>query len=803
VEANPRARTAAGLIALLALAGVTVLSLWSVLPPSPAGADAPADEFSAARAFTHIEKVGAQVRVAGSPAADAVRNYIRASLTGLGLQVEEQDSVGATDALGDTFVMARVRNLIAVLPGSDSTGRVFMIAQYDSVQVSYDGNDDGAGVATLLETARALTQPGAKRPRNDIVFVFTDAEEACLCGAEAFQSQHWLAAEGGVVLNFEARGASGPVITSTGNADVVDVYGDSVPYPVGTRFAVDVYRILPKDRDFSPFSDAGPFTGLNSAYTDGSAVYHSPQDTPSAMDRGALQHRGSNALALARAFGAADIAALATPASADSAYFPVLGQLVRYPGWLIWPIATIALLATIALVFVARRRGLTSWARAAGGFALAPIPLLAGPVLAQLLWTLLVALRPGYAEMIDPRQPGWFRAGVVALAALALLTWYGLLRRRLGPWSLALGGLGWLAVLGLVLAAAAPGGSYLAAIAAMAVSIAGVVALSMRPDWLRLVALGAGGAVAVVILAPTVLLFFPALGLPTGGAAAVFAAMLGLALLPVLEWLYPPRLVVPGPRRRPEASGPVAKETADAAAEGRRSVPVPGRPRRWRAAAPALLAGALAIALLATGLAVDQFDATHPATHPEPAQLIYVLDADTGTARWASDDAKPSAWVGQYITGREDLKEAFPILGDDLATGPAEAASLPAPELSVVSDTTSGELRMLSLSLRPQRPARLVYLQVRDIGVRQATVAARSVPTDRLEGGFAVLFHAPPPDGVIVTLVLAGTGPAKIRVLDGGDGLAGLPGFRPRPDGIGTEGLHDSELVVVAKTYQI
>jgi hypothetical protein len=38
-----------------------------------------------------------------------------------------------------------------------------------------------------------------------------------------------------------------------------------------------------------------------------------------------------------------------------------------------------------------------------------------------------------------------------------------------------------------------------------------------------------------------VYLFFPALGLATGAAAALFAVILGLALLPVLDLLYPPR----------------------------------------------------------------------------------------------------------------------------------------------------------------------------------------------------------------------------------------------------------------------
>ena len=43
------------------------------------------------------------------------------------------------------------------------------------------------------------------------------------------------------------------------------------------------------------------------------------------MDHGSLQQHGANALALARAFGAADIATLAKPAGHDATYFPVLG----------------------------------------------------------------------------------------------------------------------------------------------------------------------------------------------------------------------------------------------------------------------------------------------------------------------------------------------------------------------------------------------------------------------------------------------------------------------------------------------
>jgi len=778
VTSTPRARPVAAAVALVSLAVLTWLSILSVLPPSARAADAPADEFSAARAFLHVEHVGARTHVAGSPANDAVRAYLVATLRGLGLQPEVQEAVGATTEETGPIGMARVRNVVALLPGSASTGRLFLVAHYDSVQVGPGASDDGAGVSTLLETARAMTA-GAK-PRNDVVFVFTDAEEACLCGAEAFAGQHRLAADGGVVLNLEARGSGGPAImfeTSAGNSRLVDVYGAEAPHPVGTSFAVEVYRILPNDTDFSAFLDKGRFTGLNAAYIDGSAVYHTPYDTPSNMDRRSLQHHGDNALALGRAFSSADLRDLATPAGGDATYFPALNLLVRYPGWLVWPFAMLALVAVGVLALLARRSGLVSWPRVAAGFGLGLIPLILAPVAAQLLWLLLVAVRPGYSDMIDPWRPGWFRLAVVSLVGAVLLTWYGLLRRRIGRWALWIGALGWLAVLGIVLAAFTPGGSYLAALPALAAAIAGLVAVAAPRPLVGLVTWTVAAAVAVIILAPTVLLFFPALGLATGGAAALFAVMLGLALLPVLDWLF-----------------------ADLDRAGTADVGEAGPPRRWLSATPAVVAAMLAVACVGTGLVVDRFDGAHPV----PAQLMYALDVDTGQARWVTTESAPGAWTSRYVNSPEQLDEAFPILSDGLTTGPAQAAQMPAPALTVVSDSATGGQRTLTLAVRPQRAVRMVYVRVDGPYVR-ATVAGREIPAERMPdaGAFEVLFHAPPPGGLQITLVLARTGPARIRVIDGSDGLDGLPGFEPRPRGVGVTGSHSSDLVLVAKTYTI
>jgi len=760
-----RPLVAAGALAVLAL--LAVLGIADVQPPSPRPASAPAGDFSAGRAFAHVQRIGQEVHVTGSPAADRVRDYIIEVLTGYGLRPQVQDTVGVNAGKFGAGTMAHVRNVVAVLPGTASTGQVVLLAHYDSVQVSFGASDDGAGVTTLLEVARALTS--GERPRNDTVLLFTDAEEACLCGAEAFVSRHPLGQKPSVVLNFEARGSSGPAVmfqTSVGNADLIDIYART-PDPVGTSLAVEVYRLLSNDTDFTPFLGQSRFTGLNTAYIDGSSVYHSPFDRPSTMSRASLQHHGDNALALARAFGRADLPPLMRPAGGDAVYFPFAGLLVRYPAALTWPIAALALIAVAALVFLARRRGLTSVPRTLTGLALSLVPLVVVAVAARLLWTLLVAIRPGYGELIDPARPVWFRFGVVALTAAILLGWSGLIRRRLGPVPLATGALTLLSLLGLLFAAVIPGGSYLVALPALTGALAGIAALYLRPDLLRMLALTAGAAVATLILAPTIALFFPALGMATGAAAALFTLLLGLAVLPVLEPLFRP---------------PAADR------------------HRLLGSAPALVALVLAVLCTSTGMVTDRWDAGHP----EPTHLMYALDRDTGTAEWVSLEQSPGPWTSKYVHDHRSLSRQFPVLPDGmLSVGPARAADLPAPTATILSDEPSAGGRTLRLRIASKRPVRFIsfYGEVGDHRITRATVAGRDATTYVTElDRFGILFNGPPADGIEVTLTLADAGPLKLRLVDGSDGLSDLPGFIPRPPAVGILGSHSSELAAVAAT---
>ncbi|SCE91577.1 Zn-dependent amino-or carboxypeptidase, M28 family [Micromonospora coriariae] len=785
--ARPRRRLTAAAAALVALAAVGAGSLLDLRTPAPTPADAPADEFSATRAYEDVQVIAARSHVAGSPANDQVRAHIEQQLRGLGLETEVQDTVapeaGQLSGAAGGATVARVRNVVARMPGTDPTGRVFLVAHYDSVQTGPGGNDDAAGTSAILEVARALA--AGPRPRNDIVFVLTDAEEACLCGASAFAASHPLAADGGVVLNLEARGSTGPVImfeTSRNNAKMVDVFGRAAPHPVGTSFAVEIYRALPNDTDFTAFLDRR-FVGLNSAYIDGGAIYHTPLDTPAAMDRSSLQQHGDNALGLAREFGRTDLTDLRS--GHDATYFPVPGGLVRYPGWLTLPLALLAVLGVAALGWLTRRRGRASTGRLATGFGLALVPIVAAPLAAQLLWMAITAIRPGYAELLDPYRPIWYRLAVLALAAAILFTWYALLRRRIGPAALAFGGLAWLALLGVLLAVAVPGGAYLTTLPALAGALGGLLALRTRQTgpW-PVVAVTAAAAVGVMILLPTVVLLFPALGMAMGGVAALVAVLLGLTALPVVDLLYP------------QAGGQ----------RGMRAL----RARRL-AMLPAGAAAVAAVVLAGVGLAVDRFDAAHPA----PTHLMYAMDAGTGQARWLSHETDPQPWTDGYVDGVTDVGDDFPGLGDgELRTGPAQPANLPAPKLEVLADSGSGSgsgsggERTLRLRLTPQREVRLATLHVdtSTATVLRAEVSGRSVPVEPRDGrwGFGLIFHAPPAEGIEVTLTLRPiAGQVALRAMDASDGLEGLPGFRPRPPAVGIVGSHSSEMLAVARTYPV
>jgi Zn-dependent M28 family amino/carboxypeptidase len=311
--------TPPGAAAAVAAAFLVGLSLAGVLlggPPAPVPAGAPASEFSAERAMAHVEEIAQRPHPVGSADHARVREYLIGTLERLGVKVERQAAVARR---GTTTVrMARVENLMARIAGTANTGAVLLASHYDSVPAAPGAADAGAGVAAILEAARAL-QTGPP-PRNDIILLFTDGEELGLLGARAFVEQHPWAKDVRMVLNFEARGTRGPAWmfeTAAGNGAVVAEWASLVPKPAGSSLIYEVYKHLPNETDFTEFKRLKT-AGLNFSFVGGVERYHTPGDSAAALDRGSLQHHGEAALRLARRFGAVDLGGLG---ARDGVYF--------------------------------------------------------------------------------------------------------------------------------------------------------------------------------------------------------------------------------------------------------------------------------------------------------------------------------------------------------------------------------------------------------------------------------------------------------------------------------------------------
>jgi len=82
------------------------------------------------------------------------------------------------------------RNVAAEIHGRTLPGEVVLLgAHFDSWDTGQGANDNGSGVAALVEAARLLRQSGA-RPRRTIRFVFFSGEEQALLGSRAYVEAH-------------------------------------------------------------------------------------------------------------------------------------------------------------------------------------------------------------------------------------------------------------------------------------------------------------------------------------------------------------------------------------------------------------------------------------------------------------------------------------------------------------------------------------------------------------------------------------------------------------------------------------
>ncbi len=413
-----------------------ILGVLALQVPSPRPTTAPAVAFSAERAMADVRVMGARPHPVGSADHARVQAYLVQRMTALGLSPALQAGAMSPEAInrltewgGDPAAVGnQAVNIVGVLPGRDPTAAaVLMMAHYDSAWGSPGAADDAAGVAAILESVRALKARGTFD--RTLVILITDAEELNLDGARIFFSEHPLRDRIGAVVNLEARGGGGRAMmfeTGRGNAETIDLFARVATRADGgatsNALSIFVYENMPNGTDFTIPKNRG-IAGLNFAFIGRPALYHTPEATPDMLDRGALQHIGSQALEATEAL----LSAPDLPTEGQNAvYGDVLGRflLVHAPGAGWGLLAITAGLGAFAAWGARHRTGLQAidvgrgmlsglWLVAMGVVVTQGVRVLAGPM-------------AGRAESADVyytllRRLPWMEAGaVLAVTAVAL-----------------------------------------------------------------------------------------------------------------------------------------------------------------------------------------------------------------------------------------------------------------------------------------------------------------------------------------------------------------------------------------------
>jgi hypothetical protein len=631
------------LVAFAALAALAALETCRLGNPDPAPADAPPAQFSASRAIATLRAVSVdEPHPVGTPAHDAVRDRIAAALRALDYAVEVQ----RTFACNATAVCGEVANLIARRPDPPAGGKAVVVAaHYDSVEAGPGASDDGTGVATALEIARAIRHEPLAHP---VVFLIDDGEENGLLGAVGFVGDAARSADAAFVINLEARGTSGtPYLFETSREQrwLVPIVARALPHPVTTSLFATVYDQLPNNTDLTVFKRAER-AGINFAYIGGGTQYHTPLDDFAHVDPGSVQRRGDQALAMVRAFAAADLGAAAPGAAV---WFDVFAAFVVWwpAGWSAWLVAAALVLLAVAVV-----RGMRAGRLTLGGVALGAVSFTGAVAVAAALGVALARLlglcEPGalFEPHPEPRiAAAWF-LGVAAAVGLA-----GLVRRRASFDAVFAGhALAWNA-LALVTAQTVPGAAYLF-IAPGLVMAALAAARTVWPVGELGAALGALVAAAIVCL-PFALVGYDALGDPGVPVAAVLLALIATSFAPLLS-----------------------------------------------GTAPRLAPGCLVVAAVLGAVAAIVPHASD--SHPRHQPISYVADTDAGTARWQVDDALPALRTAAAFA-RRTVAPWFPAGVADVAPAPVEPVMPPA--VSSTRAPAADGTRIVTLDLASPRHA--------------------------------------------------------------------------------------------------
>jgi hypothetical protein len=619
-------------------------------------------EFSTPKALEHIKTISEKPHYVGSDNHNVVANYLQQELQKLGLETQIQE--GTT--LSDWGNLVKSKNIIARIKGTGNTKALLLLSHYDSAphSFSHGASDDASGVATILEGLRAFLYSKAPH-KNDIIILFSDAEELGLNGAALFVTKNAWAKDIGLALNFEARGSSGPgymlMEVNKGNAAMVNAFAEAKPkYPVSNSLMYSIYKMLPNDTDLTVFREQGKIQGYNFAFIDGHYNYHSAQDDYAHISPTTIAHQGSYLMPLLSYFANADLAKMNS--TQDFVYFNMPFYFVNYPFEWVLPMWIGALLLFLLLVFIGMGKRILVASEIAKGFLPLLGSLIASGALAFFGWRILLQLYPQYNDMLNGFTYNghcYIAAFTFLSMAIAFLFYFNsrtanlTANHTIAPLFL------WICINFAIVFYLPGAGFFIIPVFFALLTLACFVITQKMSLLLNLLF----AIPALIIFSPFIVMFPIGLGLKILAGSAVLTVLVFALLLPIF--------------------GSFSKK------------------------------GIWALLLFATSIGFfvkAHLDSGYEYGKAKPNSLLYIYDADKDKAFWATYDVNPDEWTKIYLG--ENPKKATVLNDNPLfskydtpfsLTSDAMSREIAEPTISFLKDSIIGTQRYLSIQITPNR----------------------------------------------------------------------------------------------------
>jgi hypothetical protein len=656
------------LYSVLVLTVILLGVFYFMMPQGYDQTESPLSEFSTQRALQTVKAMSQQPHFVGSKNHETIAQYLQKELQNLGLETSIQEGYTMTEK----GILVKSKNILARIKGNSSELAVtnnkalLLLSHYDSAphSFSHGASDDASGVASIIESVRAFLH--TKTPhKNDIIILFTDAEELGLNGAALFVTQHQWAKEVGLVLNFEARGSSGPsymlMETNDGNAKMVDAFSNgNASYPVSNSLMYSVYKMLPNDTDLTVFREEGKIQGFNFAFIDSHFNYHTTQDTYQNLDKKTLAHQGSYLFPLLNYFSNADLTHLNS--TDNKVYFTIPFGFVSYPfGWII-PMLLVGFGLFLLFVLIGLGKKTMRLDEIIKGF----VPLLGSLVTAGLVtyiaWKLLLTFYPQYQDVLQGftyNGHDYIYAFVSLTLGICFLFYQNNGKRHPEMSQMAAPLFLWL-LINLGIALKLPGAGFLIIPVISSSLMLGFFVLTQKTNWLLNAVLAIP---TLVIIAPFIIMFPVGLGLKILFGSALLTVLAFTLLLPTLGSF--------------------------------------SHKRFW----------ASCLFIIAIGFfSKAHFASAYSNEKAKPNSLVYILNGDTNKAYWATYDTTLDEWTKHYVGQKP--KAATSLNSDKLYSkynseftfmADAPVAPIAKPTIEFLRDEYKGNQHLYHIRITPNR----------------------------------------------------------------------------------------------------